>query len=260
MLKGETFSLQTFTSEAFALFIDRFANEQCGVMTGCALSNTANSVTIGDGYFLIRGRLLRIISNVTVSSITTDGYYSLICEIDLSKTNTISEFNQGAIKVISGVSDYPSLTQQDITEDGTVYQYEFARFRVSSGSVTDFVDRRTFVDYGNILALISNELTNLENQSNVCLKSDFVTVTAILTTPLSEHDGVANIPYPQGFNSENTEIVNAIPKNTTGELYQFNQINKIQYIRLDIDSMFINYADSTTNVAGKEIDITIRKK
>lgn len=180
MLKGETFSLQTFTSEAFALFIDRFANEQCGVMTGCALSNTGNSVTIGDGYFLIRGRLLRIISNVTVSSITTDGYYSLICEIDLSKTNTISEFNQGVIKVISGVSDYPSLTQQDITDDGTVYQYEFARFRVSSGSITDFTDRRTFVSYGQILTLVQNELNALEQQSNVSLKSDFALLTGVI--------------------------------------------------------------------------------
>lgn len=212
MLKGETFSLQTFTSEAFALFIDRFANEQCGVMTGCALSNTGNSVTIGDGYFLIRGRLLRIISNVTVSSITTDGYYSLICEIDLSKTNTISEFNQGAIKVISGVSDYPSLTQQDITDDGTVYQYEFARFRVSSGSITDFADRRTYVNYGTILGLVSDELESLESQSGVKLKNEFAVLTGTVETnpagaPESEQIGTLNINLPSGFTSSNSVVI-----------------------------------------------------
>jgi len=196
MLKGETFDLQTFTSDAFALFIDRFANEQSGVMTGCELSNTSNSATIGEGYFLIRGRILRIISNVTVSSITADGYYSLICEIDLSKTNTTSEFNQGEIKAISSSSGYPTLTQQDITDGGTVYQYEFARFRVSSGSITDFTDRRTYVNYGTILNLISDELESMESQSNVSLKSDFAIVTGSIET------------FPGGRNSTNRTIWN----------------------------------------------------
>ena len=86
MLKGHTFNLQTFTSEAFALFIDKFLNERCGVAKGCDLSNTSNSVTIGEGYFVIRGRFLQIISNNTISDISTNGFYSLICEIDLSKT------------------------------------------------------------------------------------------------------------------------------------------------------------------------------
>lgn len=220
MLKGETFSLQTFTSDAFALFIDRFANEQCGVMTGCALSNTANSVTIGDGYFLIRGRLLRIISNVTVSSITTDGYYSLICEIDLSKTNTISEFNQGAIKVISGVSDYPSLTQQDITDDGTVYQYEFARFRVSSGSITDFTDRRTYVNYGTILGLISDALEGIESQSNVSLKSDFALLTG--TIPASSYNNgyqFVEVNYPSGFNINNCVVISTMVSSSNATEY-----------------------------------------
>ena len=87
MLKGHVFNLQTFTSEAFALFIDKFLNGRSGVAKGCALSNTANSATIGEGYFVVRGRFLQIISGETISNITTNGYYSLVCEIDLSKTN-----------------------------------------------------------------------------------------------------------------------------------------------------------------------------
>ena len=182
MLKGETFDLQTFTSDAFALFNDRFMGGQSGVMQGCALSNTNNSATIGAGYFLIKGRFLRIISSETVSDISTDGYYSLVCEIDLTKTNTTSVFNQGVIKAVSGAGDYPTLTQQDLTNGGTIYQYEFARFRVSSGSITDFADRRTYVDYESILGLISDELENLENQSNVKLKNEFAVVTGVVET------------------------------------------------------------------------------
>lgn len=171
MLKGHVFNLQTFTSEAFALFIDKFLNGRSGVATGCELSNTSNSATIGEGYFVVRGRFLQIISGETVSSITANGYYSLICEIDLSKTNTADTLNQATIKTIYNTSAYPSLTQQDITANGTIYQYEFARFKVENGSITDFTDRRTYLNFETLYDLFEQELANLENQSNVLLKS-----------------------------------------------------------------------------------------
>ena len=164
MLKGHVFNLQTFTSEAFALFIDKFLNGRCGVAKGCELSNTANSVTIADGFFVIRGRFLEVISGVTVSDITNNGFYSLVCEIDLSKTNTVDELNQAEIKTIYGSSDYPTLTQQDITANGTIYQYEFARFKVESGSITNFVDRRTYVDFTSVYDQIEAESQTVLNE------------------------------------------------------------------------------------------------
>ena len=157
MLKGHTFNLQTFTSEAFALFIDKFLNGRSGVANGCNLSNTSNTATIGEGYFVVRGRFLQIISNVTVANITNNGFYSLVCEIDLSKTNTEDTLNQAEIKVVYGASNYPILTQQDITAGGTVYQYEFARFKVENGSITNFTDRRTYVDFQSIYDAIEAE-------------------------------------------------------------------------------------------------------
>ena len=167
MLKGHVFNLQTFTSEAFALFIDKFLNGRSGVAKGCELSNTTNTATIGDGYFVVRGRLLQVISNVTVSDIKDNGFYSLVCEIDLSKVNTADQLNQAEIKVVSDSNTYPTLIQQDITGDGTVYQYEFARFKVDSGSITNFVDQRTFVDFTTIYEVIQKEsqavLNDIEN-------------------------------------------------------------------------------------------------
>ena len=213
MLKGLVFDLQTFTANAFALFIDKFLNRQSGVATGCLLSNTNTSVTIGEGYFVIRGRFLRVISGETISDINTDGFYKLVCEIDLSKTNTIDEFKQGNIKVVYGASDYPTLTQQDIVEgNGTVYQYEFARFKVESGSITDFTDKRTFVSYGQILTLVQNELEALEQQSNVSLKSDFAVVNAVVPTypagyPKDSQRGELEIDYPAGFTDQNCVVL-----------------------------------------------------
>lgn len=171
MLKGHVFNLQTFTSEAFALFIDKFLNGRSGVAKGCALSNTNTSATIGEGYFVVRGRMLQIIDSVTVSSISNNGYYSLVCEIDLSKTNTAEQLNQATIKTVYGASNYPTLIQQDITGSGTVYQYEFARFRVENGSITNFVDRRTYLDFEILYDLVESELRKLEEQSNVLMKT-----------------------------------------------------------------------------------------
>lgn len=171
MLKGHTFNLQTFTSEAFALFIDKFLNGRSGVANGCALSNTNNSVTIADGYFVIRGRFLQVISGVTVPDISTNGFYSLVCEIDLSKTNTTDQLNQAEIKTIYNANNYPTLTQQDITNGGTIYQYEFARFKVEGGAITNFTDRRTYINFETLYDLVENELNALETQSNVLLKT-----------------------------------------------------------------------------------------
>ena len=170
MLKGHVFNLQTFTSEAFAIFIDKFLNGRNGIATGCTLSNTTTSVTIADGFFVVRGRFLEIIGGETVSDLSTDGFYSLICEIDLSKTNTIDELSQAEIKAISSTSAYPELIQQDITNGGTLYQYEFARFKVENGNISSFVDRRTFVDFQSIYDAIQAEATEVLNEIRQALE------------------------------------------------------------------------------------------
>ena len=171
MLKGHVFSLQTFTSEAFALFIDKFLNGKCGVVKGCELSNTNNTVTIGEGYFVIRGRFLQIISGETISNIAENGFYNLICEIDLSKTNTKQELNQAKIKVISNTSNYSELQQQDITANGTIYQYEFARFKVENSSITNFEDKRTFVDFESIYDSINEKTEELITEIRTALEN-----------------------------------------------------------------------------------------
>lgn len=171
MLKGHVFNLQTFTSEAFAITFDKVLQGRCGILKGCELSNTSNSATIGEGYFVVRGRPLQIIGNESISEITDNGYYSLVCEIDLSKANTKEQFNQASVKTVYASSSYPTLTQQDITGSGTLYQYEFARFRVKSGSITSFVDTRTYLDFETLYDLVESELRKLEEQSNVLMKT-----------------------------------------------------------------------------------------
>lgn len=155
MLRGHVFEDQVFANEAFGLFIDTFLEGNMGVITGCEVSSTNNTATIGAGYFDIKGRFLQIIGNETVT-VNDNGYYSLVCEIDLTQENTTDSFNQGSIKAIKGTTTYPTLTQQDINTGGTLYQYEFARFRKTENGITDFVDRRTFLDISSIYTQIND--------------------------------------------------------------------------------------------------------
>ena len=185
MLRGHVFKSQTFANEAFGLFIDTFLQGNMGVVKGCELSNTNNSVTIGEGYFDVKGRFLQILGNETVT-VTENGYYSLVCEIDLSQENTDVDFNQGSIKAIKGVSSYPTLTQQDINNGGTMYQYEFARFRKTDNGIIDFTDRRTFLNIASIYSQINSDATAVLEQIEAALDSVLDESIYVLKTELEE--------------------------------------------------------------------------
>lgn len=166
MLRGHVFKFQTFANEAFAHFIDTFLQGNMGITKGCELSKTTNSVTIGAGYFCICGRFLEIIGSETIEDITNTGYYNLICEIDLSKINTKSELNQATIKIIRNTGGYGNLTKENLFEGGNIYQFEFARFKVTEAGITEFEDRRTFLNLDSLFNLINNNFENLFEEKN----------------------------------------------------------------------------------------------
>lgn len=166
MLRGHVFKFQTFANEAFAHFIDTFLQGNMGITKGCELSKTTDSVTIGAGYFCICGRFLEIIGNETIEDITNTGYYNLVCELDLSKTNTKSELNQAIIKTIRNTSGFGNLTKENLFEGGNIYQFEFARFKVTESGITDFEDRRTFLNLESLYSLINTNFNELFTQKN----------------------------------------------------------------------------------------------
>lgn len=166
MLRGHVFKFQTFANEAFAHFIDIFLQGNMGITKGCELSKTTDSVTIGAGYFCICGRFLEIIGNETIEDITNTGYYNLVCELDLSKTNTKSELNQAVIKIIRNTSGFGNLTKENLFEGGNIYQFEFARFKVTEVGIADFEDRRTFLNLESLYSLINKTFNQLFEQKN----------------------------------------------------------------------------------------------
>lgn len=166
MVKGETFNLQLFESEAFRHFINVFTNKQSGITKGCEIARDTQNIMIGEGYFFIQGGLLREAAG-TANKIPADaGYYKLVYEIDLSKTNTKDVFNQGSYKFIKSLGDYPVLTQEDLDDDGTIYQLPFAQFRITEQGLQDFLDIRQFVDCGIYVKQNEKSSITVWNTSN----------------------------------------------------------------------------------------------
>ena len=144
MIRGITFAEQVFYSADFAHYMNFFLNGGCGITKGCSITQDGTKVTIGKGYFVAHGRLM----NVEVAEVVdatqgfASGYNRIIYEIDLSKENTITDFKQGAIKVIQT----EALVQEDLDADGSVYQFPICHFQWSGAAISSFaVDAPTLV-------------------------------------------------------------------------------------------------------------------
>ena len=253
MLRGHVFKFQTFANEVFAHFINTFLQGHMGVTKGCELTNTNSSVSIDTGYFCVCGRFLEIVGNETIEDITNTGYYRLICEIDLSKTNTTSTLNQAQIKLLRETSTYPTLIQEDLDNGGIVYQYEFAQFRVTDNGITEFVDKRTFLNLSSIYTLITNDFEALFDA-----KSDAADelLQAIQEELASIEDRSGFITKNGGIISGDLEVLGNMEtdtlKDSNGNRY-FNEGNICvlvgnKTLSANSDSSGLPYAQTTWNI------------
>ena len=132
-----------------------------------AITYSGSNIHIASGAICIQGRFLEEDSGRDIVADTDSQYCSLVLEINLDAVNTSDSFLQADYKIIKNASNYPTLTQNNIVKNNAgTYQYELARFRTSSSGITDFQDRRTFLDFDTIWDFIEQEwnikLTELE--------------------------------------------------------------------------------------------------
>lgn len=150
MIRAVTFDKQLLKSEDFSHQVNYFYQGKMGITRGCEMSTDVNGdIVISDGYFSIYGRLIRNLGDtiIDVPTVSSGILYSiLVFEVDLGKENTIDTFNQGAFKILSNSSTYPTLTKENIDNGGTIYQMEFCRFESDVSGITNLVDTRTILN------------------------------------------------------------------------------------------------------------------
>ena len=173
MLKGHVFAGQVFGNQIFALFINTFLNGANGVRNdykeGMAITYSGTNIHIASGAVCIQGRFLEEDTGKDITVDTDTQYCSLVLEINLDEANTEDSFLQASYKILKNSTNYPSLTQNNIVKNNSgIYQYELARFRTSSSGISEFTDRRTFLDFNSIYSAIQTEfrgvLTQLEEE------------------------------------------------------------------------------------------------
>lgn len=177
MLKGQVFKNEIFENQIFAVFIDTFLNGTNGVIAnyknGMEIGYTTDNVTIDTGTLVIQGRFLEEDTSTTLAVSKNTAYNKLIIEINLDLENTDNNFVQAQYKILSSTNDYPALTQTDIVKNNAgIYQYELARFTTDISGIRSFEDKRTFVDYNSIYAMIQEMIENIESGSIYALKTD----------------------------------------------------------------------------------------
>lgn len=217
MLKGHVFSKQIFENPIFALWIDTLLDGKCGIgpyKNQMKITKSGNTLTVASGTVCIRGRFIEEDTSTPIAAGTDNAYCILAIEVNLDKENTESQLNQVSYKIVKGSSSYPALTQTDIVKNNAgIYQYELARFRTGSSGITDFQDKRTFLDFNSIytqiqteyraiLEELEEELANVKDGSAYKLKGDFTKLEGSFTVSKSS-SGAKTINYPSGFTKDN---------------------------------------------------------
>lgn len=113
-----------------------------GILRGCEITHTSNSITVGAGLIVLGGGVIENngADTISVTPTMTDGYVRLKCRIDLSKE--ASETGPGQVEwttEFSTTTIFPALTREDINGTGTIYECEIAVLQIVGGNITAIV-------------------------------------------------------------------------------------------------------------------------
>lgn len=234
MIRGITFSDQLTTSDDFAHLQNKWFNGVSGVTKGCTVTADADNVYVGAGYFLIAGRLVRIVGTETITSevVELNKYCSVIFEIDLSKTNSTTVFTQGYFKILSDTTGYPSLIQEDLDNGGTVYQMEFARYIKTTTSITEFKSRVVPLNVSDVWAQIEGEFNDKLSNFTTYFDEETQKIETWFETTKTDVNNEWETYFTQKSNEIESEIdalideLNVeIAKVQDGSLVTFNEFN-----------------------------------
>lgn len=152
MIKGITFAGQNVTPKNDGGLYQ--AHHGDGILWGCSMNVSGDDLVVQSGEVIIGGRVVWFdgATNIDLSGrdIST-GYLQVILYADLSQ----SEGSQWDTRWVSSSStSFPALTQEDINDNGNIYEVQLAIVQVSGGNLTSVyssMGQSGIVVGGNIL-------------------------------------------------------------------------------------------------------------
>lgn len=149
MINGITFKWQAVRPEDDGRIYEAMLTD--GIIHGCTLSFAGHTLTLGQGFLIAAGRLVKVpaAQNYACSG-AAEGIARLVLTIDLLREATPTEFDQiqTGIEYALAAELFTPLTQQDIN-NGTsnVYQLEIARVSLGPSGITGIVSSLPAADY-----------------------------------------------------------------------------------------------------------------
>lgn len=132
-IKGIVFDNQSVMAKDHGRLFEKMIDD--GVIEGCTLTISENTLNIAAGYFIAAGRLMKINSSESIA-LSGSGYIRVKVVIDTTQTSTSTVFNQAvfATENADSMSGFAALTQNDINGSTTgVYEYAFCYLYYDSG-------------------------------------------------------------------------------------------------------------------------------
>lgn len=115
-----------------------------GILSGCAISYVGSTLTFGPGLLIGCGREFRhtAMQNFAVTG-AASGFARLVVTIDTTLASTKDSFEQitASIEYATAQDGFQQLQQDDINEDGTVYQMEICVISLTSGGISGIVSQ-----------------------------------------------------------------------------------------------------------------------
>lgn len=126
-----TYTGRTRTAQHDAMTYDA-AIGQSGILYGCEITATGNTLTVGGGFGIIKGRVFQIEEEAITVPLASSGSQSkcLVLTLDLSNSE-----HPLALAVQNG--DYTLTQDADANFDTGIYQIKLATFTVTSVEITD---------------------------------------------------------------------------------------------------------------------------
>lgn len=115
-----------------------------GILTGCHLSYTGSTLTMTAGQLMICGRQIRHPSTQNWAVVdASSGYARLLLTIDLTLTSSKDEFAQvvDTIEYAATADGFPELVQEDINDNGILYQVVACTMALGSGGISGITPR-----------------------------------------------------------------------------------------------------------------------
>lgn len=139
--RGVTFSGQNVTPKNDGGLYQAHYGD--GILWGCSMNISGDDLVIQSGEFIMGGRYVQVdgATNVDLSGRTLQtGYIQVIMNADLSQ----GEGSQWYTTFVeSATTTFPALTQDDINDNGSLYQLELAVVQISGGNLTSVVSAVT---------------------------------------------------------------------------------------------------------------------